>query len=49
MNDYLLSHGSYSEFDEVQDDNSLLGKILLINKNGNLKKIFQKVIEIHKD
>ena len=42
MNDYLLSHGSYSEFDEVQDDNSLLGKILLINKNGNLKKIFSK-------
>ena len=42
MNDYLLSHGSYSEFDEVQDDNSLLGKILLINKNINLKKIFSK-------
>ena len=26
MNDYLLSHGSYSEFDEVQDENSSLEK-----------------------
>ncbi len=41
-NDYLLTHGSYSEFDEVQDENSIFGKILLIDKFGNLKKIFSK-------
>ena len=39
---YLLSHGSYSEFDEVQDENSIFGKILLIDKFGNLQKIFSK-------
>ena len=39
---YLFSHGSYSEFDEVQDENSIFGKILLIDKSGNLKKIFSK-------
>ena len=27
---------------EVQDENSILGKILLIDKSGNLKKIFSK-------
>ena len=40
--DYLLTHGSYSEFDEVQDESSIFGKILLIDKFGNLKKIFSK-------
>ena len=24
---YLFSHGSYSELDEVQDENSIFGKI----------------------
>ncbi len=42
MDDLLLTHGSYSEFDEVQSDNSIFGKILLIDKAGNLKKIFSK-------
>lgn len=42
-NDYfLLSHGSYSEFDEVQDDKSIFGKILLIDNLGKLNKIFSK-------
>ncbi len=39
---YLLTHGSYSEFDEVQNDNSIFGKILLINKSGKLNKVFSK-------
>ena len=39
---YLLTHGSYSEFDEVQDDYSIFGKILLIDKFGKLNKIFSK-------
>tara|TARA_Y100000741_G_scaffold78676_1_gene57466 strand:- start:1587 stop:2924 length:1338 start_codon:yes stop_codon:yes gene_type:complete len=39
---FLLTHGSYSEFDEVQDSKSIFGKILLIDKNGNLKKIYSK-------
>ena len=41
-NNYLLTHGSYSEFDEVQNDNSIFGKILLINSNGKLIKNFSK-------
>ena len=39
---YLLSHGSYSEFDEVQSSKSIFGKILKISKNGNLIKIYSK-------
>lgn len=39
---FLLSHGSYSEFDEVQDDKSIFGKILLIDNLGKLNKIFSK-------
>ena len=39
---YLLSHGSYSEFDEVQNSESIFGKILFINKNGRLIKIYSK-------
>lgn len=41
-NGYLLSHGSYSEFDEVQNSESIFGKILFIDKNGNLVKIYSK-------
>ena len=36
---FLLTHGSYSEFDDVQNDNSIFGKILLIDSEG---KIFKK-------
>ena len=39
---YLLSHGSYSEFDEVQNSESIFGKILFIDKNGKLIKIYSK-------
>ena len=41
-NNYLLSHGSYSEFDEVQDDKSIYGKIILISDDGKYLKNYSK-------
>jgi hypothetical protein len=41
-NKYLLSHGSYSEFDEVQDDKSIFGKIILISDDGKYLKNYSK-------
>ena len=41
-NNYLLTHGSYSEFDEVQDQNSIFGKIIMIDKKGKFLKVFSK-------
>ena len=39
---FLLTHGSYSEFDDVQNDNSIFGKILLIDSEGRILKNFSK-------
>jgi hypothetical protein len=38
--DILLSHGSFSLFEEVQDPKSIFGKILLITDDGKSSKVF---------
>ena len=43
-----MTIGAFGGFVEPQNENSIFGKIIMINKKSKNLKLFQKDIEIHR-